>query len=102
MKDLEDRSNSLIHFVGEWPADESEQVLAYISDVEPIVTSDTPSIPGAKPWTMIYHDSFNPAIYFASRIGIPGVFRANKLADLIERINTSVDESECNERRQPT
>ena len=41
---------------------------------------------------MICHESFDPVLYLASRIGLPGVFRAHTPTDLIAVIKSFADE----------
>jgi hypothetical protein len=82
----------MVHFVGEWAHADVDQVLSSIHKIEPLLMPNTQVIPEAKPWTMICHDSFDPIVYLASRIGLPGVFRAHTAADLISVINDCVTE----------
>ena len=93
----EELSNTLIHFVGRWTKAETENVRAFIQDIERITIPGTHILPGAKPWTMICHDSLDPAIYLASRIGIPGVFRAHTSIGLITIIQSFIDDMRRNE-----
>ena len=88
----EQASNSLVHFVGPWAESDTAKMLAFIQGVEPILMSGTRVIPRTKPWTMICHESFDPVLYLASRIGLPGVFRAHTPTDLIAVIQSFADE----------
>jgi hypothetical protein len=92
MRASEQDSNSLVHFVGLWPESDTAKMLAFIQGVEPVLMSGTRVIPPVKPWTMICHESFDPVIYLASRVGVPGVFRAHTPDDLIGVIQCFTDE----------
>lgn len=100
MKALETRTKAAIRFVGTWTDADITHMVAFAQRLEPMLTRRSQVIPEDKPWTMICHASFDPVIYLASRIGVPGVFRAHTPGDLRAVIQSYVDENRRNGQMQ--
>ena len=76
--------SSLIHFEGDWPAEERTRIAAAAGVVEATGPA-RPDGPGA-PWIVIQQDTGAETIYVASRLGETDVLTGRSAAGLADRI----------------